>query len=485
VRRRIQQRETAYQASSRRDFLRRTALGFGSLALADLLARDAAAENPLNGKTPHFKPRANRVILLFMEGGPSHVDTIDYKPELFRRHGELLSPEEWPPEWRAGKGENPENFGPLMALPVKFSRHGKSGLWLSDAIEHIARHADDLCLINGMVTDSPEHGTAVQQFHTGMLVPRPSMGAWISYGLGSENRDLPAFVVISPPAGSTVNCGSNFLPAVHQATILRDADKADSEKIRYLNGPRLPASVRRQQLELLRQTNLAHAGRSADDARLSSMIETLELAFRMQQSAPGVLDTTDETAETYKLYGIGEKGTDRFGRQCLLARRLAEAGVRFIQVTGKGWDHHGSIYSKLPGSCRGIDKPIAGLLGDLKRRGLLEDTLVIWSGEFGRTPLVQGVKEKQEIDFAKLGRGHNPYGWSLWLAGGGVKGGFRHGRTDPFGFQAVDGPIHVHDLHATVLHLLGIDHKRLTYRHAGRDFRLTDVYGRVVKEIFA
>jgi hypothetical protein len=485
MKRRAQQHETASKPDSRRDFLRRAALGFGSLALADLLAREAAAESQSNGKTPHFRPRANRVILLFMEGGPSHVDTIDYKSELFRRHGELLSPEEWPPEWRAGKGESPENFGPIMALPVKFSQRGNSGLWLSDAIGHIARHADDLCLINGMVTDSPEHGTAVQQFHTGMLVPRPSMGAWISYGLGSENRDLPAFVVVSPPAGSTLNCGSGFLPAVHQATILQDADQANSETIRYLSNPHRPAWVRRRQWELLRETNLDHAVRSADDARLSSMIEALELAFRMQQSAPDVLDVTYETAETCRLYGIGEQATDSFGRQCLLARRLAEAGVRFIQVTSKGWDHHESIYTKLPAGCRGIDKPIAGLLRDLKRRGLLEDTLVIWSGEFGRTPLVQGVKGKQEIDFAGLGRGHNPYGWSLWLAGGGVKGGFRHGQTDAFGFQAVDDVVHVHDLHATILHLLGLDHKRLTYRHAGRDFRLTDVYGRVVKQILA
>jgi hypothetical protein len=390
-----------------------------------------------------------------------------------------------PQRWREGKGENPDDFGPIMATPVRFARHGRSGLWISDAIPHIARHADDLCLINSMVCDSPEHGTAVQQFHTGMLVPRPSMGAWITYGLGTENQDLPGFVVISPPAGSTVNCGSDFLPAIYQATVLRDADRADGEKIRYLSDPRLPPELRRQQLDFLRQLNRDHASRSGGDAVLESLIESFELAFRMQQGAPEVLDTSRESAETMDLYGIGSPETDGFGRQCLLARRLADAGVRFIQVTSKGWDHHGAMYRSLRTSCGRVDRPIAGLLTDLKRRGLLDDTLVIWSGEFGRTPLVQGVRGRREINFDTLGRGHNSYGWSLWLAGGGVKGGFCHGRTDDFGFQAVENPVHVHDLHATILHLLGLDHEQLTYRHAGRDFRLTDVHGRVVREILA
>ncbi|MFN4261900.1 MAG: DUF1501 domain-containing protein [Gemmataceae bacterium] len=476
---------------SRRDFLRQTALGFGSLALSALGTQSAAGAletnspgSPLAVKPPHFKLRAKRVILLFMEGGPSHVDLIDYKPELFHRHGERLSPERMPQPWREGKGENPDDFGPIMATPVKFAQHGQAGLWLSDAIPHIARQADELCIINSMVCDSPEHGTAVQQFHTGMLVPRPSMGAWITYALGTENQDLPGFVVISPPAGSTVNCGSDFLPAVYQATVLRDADKAEGEKIRYLSDPRLPLELRRQQLEFLHQINRDHAER-ARDSKLESLIETFELAFRMQQGAPEVLDTSKETAETLALYGVGGGETDAFGRQCLLARRLAEAGVRFIQVTSKGWDHHGAIYRSLKSSCARVDRPIAGLLVDLKRRGLLDDTLVIWSGEFGRTPLVQGVKGKKDINFDALGRGHNSYGWSLWLAGGGVKRGIRHGRTDDFGFQAVENPVHIHDLHATILHLLGLDHERLTFRHAGRDFRLTDVHGRLVHEIIA
>ena len=477
--------QVAVPAASRREFLQQTALGFGSLALTSLLARSAKAASPLASRPPLLPARAKRVILLFMEGGPSHVDLIDYKPELFRRHGERLSPELMPQRWREGKGENPDDFGPIMATPVKFARHGQSGMWLSDAIPEIARHADDLCLINGMVCDSPEHGTAVQQFHTGMLVPRPSMGAWIVYGLGTENQALPGFVVVSPPAGSTVNCGSDFLPAVYQATLLRDADRADGDKIRYLSDSRLPPDLRRQQLDLLRQINRDHADRAANDSRLESMIESFELAFRMQQGAPEVLDTSKETAETLALYGIGAGETDSFGRQCLLARRLAEAGVRFIQVTSKGWDHHGSMFSSLKKSCGRVDKPIAGLLADLKRRSLLADTLVIWSGEFGRTPLVQGVKGKKEINFASLGRGHNSYGWSLWLAGGGAKGGIGHGKTDDFGFQTVENQVHVHDLHATILHLLGLDHEKLTYRHGGRNFRLTDVHGRVVKEILA
>ncbi len=477
--------QAAPPAQSRRDFLKQAALGFGSVALAALVAPTAGAAGPLAARAPHFRPRAKRVIFLFMEGGPSHVDLIDYKPELFRRHGQRLPFDLLPRQWREGRGESPDDFGPIMATPVKFARHGQSGLWLSDAMPNVARHADKLCVINGMVCDSPEHGTAVQQFHTGLFVPRPSMGAWMLYGLGTENQDLPGFVVIAPPAGSTVNCGSDFLPAIYQATILRDGGAATEERIRYLNAPPSSALIRQEQLEFLRDANRAHAQRSGADPRLESVIEAHELAFRMQARAPGVFDLTQESAESLALYGVDQPETQSFGRQCLLARRLAEAGVRFIQVTSKGWDHHGTMYSSLTRSCARVDKPIAGLLTDLERRGLLEDTLVMWSGEFGRTPLVQGVRGRTEINYAALGRGHNPYGWSLWMAGGGVKAGYRHGATDPFGFQTVEGRVHVHDLHATMLHLLGLDHERLTYRHAGRDFRLTDVYGQVVQNIVA
>ncbi|GIW85313.1 MAG: sulfatase [Gemmataceae bacterium] len=481
--------------ATRREFLQQTALGFGSLAFAALVTQSTAGTpidsralstgSPLAPKLPHFQPRAKRVILLFMEGGPSHVDLLDYKPELFRRHGQRLSAESLPRHFREGKAENPEDFGPLMATPVKFKQYGQSGLWLSDVIPHIAQCADQLCVLKGMVCDSTEHGTAVQQFHTGMVVPRPSMGAWITYALGTENQNLPGFVVISPPAGTTINCGSGFLPPIYQATLLHNTDKSSGEKLRYLTDPRLPPELRRKQLELLREINREHAQRAGQDTTLESMIESFEMAARMQLSAPEVLDISRETPETMARYGIGAGETDSFGRQCLLARRLVEAGVRFIQVTSKGWDHHNMIHRSLRSSCARVDKPTAALLTDLKQRGLLDDTLVIWSGEFGRTPLVQGVRGKTTLNYEALGRGHNPYGWSLWLAGGGVKGGFCYGKTDDFGFQAVEDRVHIHDLHATILYLLGLDHERLTYRHAGRDFRLTDVHGRVVKEIVA
>ena len=304
------------------------------------------------------------------------------------------------------------------------------------------------------------------------------------YGLGTVNQNMPGFIVVSPPAGSNVNCGTGFLPGVYQSTILRDADKSGSEKIRYLFDKRLPRPVRRKQLAFLQELNAGHARRSGSEPDLESMIEANELAFRMQAEAPEVFDIEGESAATKAMYGIGDKATDAFGRQCLLARRLAEANVRFIQLTSKKWDHHGKIASSLPSSCRGVDKPIAGLLADLKARDLLKDTLVIWSGEFGRTPVYQRLvaDEKKGVP---PGRGHNPCGWSLFMAGGGVKPGFKHGSTDEFGYSAIEGRVHTHDFHATILHLLGLDHERLTFTHAGRPYRLTDVYGSVVKEILA
>lgn len=475
----------APRASSRREFLRTTSLGFGSIALAGLMAEQSAAANPLAAKTPHFPAKAKRVIMLFMEGGPSQMDTIDYKPELLARHEQAIPDAAIPAAIRQGKGEELESFGTLYRPVANFKQRGESGLWISDALENVAAHADDLCVLNGMVCDSTEHGTATQQFHTGMTVlPRPSMGAWLLYGLGTENQNMPGFVVVSPPAGSNVNCGTDFLPGIYQSTILQDAAKADSEKIRYLFDKRLPRSIRRSQLDYLQELNQQHAERSGNEPDLESMIEANELAFRMQSEAPEVFDIESETSQTQAMYGIGEKETDAFGRQCLLARRLAEANVRFIQVTSKQWDHHDTIGKLLPDSCRKVDKPIAGLLADLKARGLLEDTLVIWSGEFGRTPVYQqigGIKKKGKPP----GRGHNPFGWSLFMAGGGVKSGIRYGATDEFGYSAIEGRVHIHDLHATILHLLGMDHEQLTYMHAGRPYRLTDVYGNVVKEILA
>ena len=469
-------------STSRRDFLRHSALGFGALAFAGLMNGTAQAANPLSPRQPHFPARAKRVILLFLEGGISHMDTIDYKPELIRCHDEPLPESALPRKMREGRGEALSEFGQILHPVASFKQRGQSGLWISDAIPHIAEHADDLCILNGMIGDSTLHGTAVQQFHVGMPgLARPSLGAWLMYGLGTENENLPGFVVVSAPAGSNVNCGTAFLPGVYNSTILRDADKAASEKIRYLNDERLPRELRRKQLEFLQTMNRATAEQNGDE-RFESLIESNELAFRMQTEAPEVLNLDGESEATRELYGIGEKETDAFGRQCLIARRLAAAGVRFIQVTSKDWDHHGEIEDKLPRSCREVDKPIAGLLTDLKGRGLLDDTLVICSSEFGRTPNWQklaGAKNKP------AGRGHNPFGWSLWMAGGGVKRGFAYGRTDDFGYSAVEGRVHYHDLHATILHLLGLDHEKLTYTFAGRPYRLTDVYGEVVKEVLA
>lgn len=480
--RRYGQEGNAMNLISRRRMLQSCGAGFGSVAMAGLFASQSQAAdstNPLAPKNPHFPAKAKRVIFLFMEGGPSQVDLIDYKPQVNARSGEPIPVSIIPKKIREGKGEDPSQFGSLKGSIAQFRQRGKSGLWMSDLIPEIATHADDLCVLNGVIADSTEHGTATQQMHTGMpVLPRPSMGSWLLYGLGSENQNLPGFVVVSPPAGSSVNCGTDFLPGIYQSTLLRDADLPDSEKVRYLYDKRLPRNVRRSQLDFIQQMNARHSSRLGDSPQLESLIEANELAFRMQAEAPEVLDIETESAETKSLYGIGEKLTDSFGRQCLLARRLAEAGVRFIQVTSKAWDHHDSIDKMLPASCRKVDRPIAGLLADLKRKNLLDDTLVVWTGEFGRTPVSQGVKNAKA-----LGRGHNPFGFSLFMAGGGVKQGFTHGATDEFGYSAIEGRVHVHDLHATILHLMGLDHKRLTYNFGGRDYRLTDVFGNVVKEV--
>jgi hypothetical protein len=484
--------QVASMVGSRRDFLSRAGLGIGSIALAQMLQATSATSlasesNPLAAKIPHFAPRAKRIIFLFMEGGPSQCDLIDYKPALIKHHDEPIPFEMTPKRIREGKGEKFENFGSLMGPLAKFQQRGDSGLWMSDLIPHMASHADDLCILNGMNSDSTEHGTAISQLHTGQLVlPRPSMGAWLLYGLGTENQDMPGFVVVSQPTGTAINCGTAFLPSIYQATTLHDTEKAKGDRIRYLNDGRLPRDVRRKELAFLQSLNRDHLARAGEDKQLDAMIESFELAFRMQQTAPEILDIDRESDATHKLYGLGEKDTDGFGRQCLMARRLAEAGVRCIQVTSKGWDHHNEIKSGLEQSCLKVDKPIAGLLTDLKQRGLLDDTLVVWTGEFGRTPVSQDVgKVDNRPNRKPPGRGHNPFGWSLWMAGGGLKRGIVHGATDDFGYSSVEGRVHIHDLHATILHLLGMDHEKLSYRFGGRDFRLTDVYGDVVHAIIA
>jgi hypothetical protein len=344
----------------------------------------------------------------------------------------------------------------------------------------VARHADNLCVLRGLHTEGVTHGQATLKLHTGSSTfTRPSLGSWVVYGLGTENRSLPGFVTICPPRGhgGVLNYGNGFLPAAYQGTALGAAGApASRATIRHIVNDRLTPAQQRRQLDLLQAMNGDHLARSDGDERIEGVIESHELAFRMQAAAPQLTDLGAETPATLALYGIGEQPTDDFGRQCLLARRFAEAGVRFVQVSHSfKWDQHDNLKKGHEANAHEVDRPIAGLLTDLEARGLLEDTLVLWGGEFGRTPVTEG----------KDGRDHNPYGYTMWLAGGGVKGGLAHGETDEFGYHAVEGKVHLHDLHATLLHLLGLDHERLTFRHDGRDFRLTDVYGRVVREILA
>ncbi|MBM4068885.1 MAG: DUF1501 domain-containing protein [Planctomycetes bacterium] len=463
--------------TSRRHFLQAAGCGFGAIALAALQAERAAA-NPLAPRAPHFTPRARRVIFLFMQGGPSHMDLFDYKPRLARSHGQPL-PFTLPAVEQTVGMNNTRLLGPVAGIRP----HGQSGLLVSDLLPNLARHADDLCVLRGMVADSPNHPTAINFLHTGALNDlRPSLGAWLAYGLGTENRNLPGYITILPGEGER-NYNSAFLPAIYQGTPIQDVG-GSRPPIRHLSDAGTSPNVQRRRLDLIQAMNRRHLERLRADQQMEGVIESFELAFRMQAEAPRLVDLTGETRRTLDLYGIGREPTDQFGRQCLLARRLAEAGVRFIQVTLNGWDHHGSIRSAIPVSCARADRPIAGLLADLKARGLLHDTLVVWAGEFGRTPHSQDLTMGQ-APLSEFGREHNPHGFTIWLAGGGVKGGFTHGATDDFGYRAVTGRVHMHDLHATILHLLGLNHERLTFRVAGRDFRLTDVHGEVVREIMA
>ena len=451
-------------ALSRRDMLARSANGFGLLALAGLLGRPAAA-------APHFAPRAKRVIFLFMHGGPSQVDTFDPKPLLARYDGQPFP------------GDKPRvqfaTTGNLMKSPWAFRPGGTSGIQVSDLFPEVRKHADKLCVIRSVHADNSAHGGALLQLHTGSdTFVRPSLGAWVTYGLGTENRNLPGFVTLSPTTGhgGVQNWGSAFLPAAFQGTpVGRAGLPAKDARIAELAAA-APPDLQRLQLDFLKQANQRHMQAGGPDAALEGRIDSFELAFRMQAAAPAVTDLSKESKETLALYGVGSEPTDDFGRQCLLARKFAEAGVRFVQVSHSyKWDQHGNLRKDHAKNAAEVDKPIAGLLADLDRRGLLKDTLVWWGGEFGRTPTAQGGD----------GRDHNPHAFSMWLAGGGVKPGHVHGRTDDFGYYAVEDKVHMHDLHATLLALLGLDHEKLTYRHAGRDFRLTDVMGRVVGKILA
>ena len=457
---------------SRRQMLLQAGNGFGYLALAGLLgqqAQGAAAAatagvtapapgfaSPLAAKQPHFAARAKRVIFLFMQGAPSHLDTFDYKPKLASLSGPAT-----------GKGK-------LLPSPFKFKQYGKSGHWISELFPNVAQQADKLCMLHGMHTDNPAHPQATIQLHTGSVnFVRPSVGAWVLYGLGTQNENLPGYLTINPPTGlgGAQNFGSAFLPATYQGTRIDATDRTIADiRNNFLTG-----AQQRKQLDLIQQMNRDLLRKSGPNEQLDGVIESYELGFRMQGAVPKLMDISDEKPETLAMYGADGGMTQTFGRQCLLARRFAEAGVRFIEVCFQGWDQHQALKAKLTQNCGSTDKPIAALLTDLEQRGLLKDTLVIWGGEFGRTPSGQNGD----------GRNHNNRGYTMWMAGGGVKGGTSWGATDETGGTAVENKTHVHDLHATTLAMLGLDHEKLTFKYAGRNFRLTDVYGNVVKQIMA
>ena len=461
---------------SRRELLARAGCGFGLLALSDLLAADARAAEPDRAahpyavRSPHHAPRAKRVIFLYMPGGPSHVDLFDPKPRLITDNGQPL-PFDKPKLERTKTGN-------LLASPWKFSRHGQSGIEVSELLPRTASCIDDLCVIRSMRADNINHTGAALQMCTGeQAFSRPSMGSWLTYGLGTENQNLPGFVVVCPAAvfqGAQL-WASSFLPSAYQGTLVRDL----KQPIANLGDPSANLDRQRTKLDALRQLNELHKRESTIDGQLDARIASFELAFRMQREAPEAFDLSRETEATQKLYGVNQPATDLFGRQCLLARRLVERGVRFVQLfdapQNNAWDQHSGLRENLPKRCQAVDQPIAALLTDLKSRGLLDDTLILWGGEFGRTPTAEGTD----------GREHHPFGFSMWLAGGGIRGGQTFGATDDFGWHAVDNIVHVHDLHATILHLMGFDHEKLTYRFGGRDYRLTDVHGRVVTEILA
>ena len=464
---------------SRRRMLQSLSSGFGYLAFS-ALAHDAAAKEagPLLPKETHFKSRAKRVIFLCMRGGPSHVDLFDHKPELIKRGGKIAKLSKF------GRGAK-------LLPPVKpLTPQGQSGLMMSEFMPQLARHADDLCVINSMHTDLPNHAPAFAQMHTGSFqFVRPSLGAWTLYGLGTQNQNLPGFITLSPPAdfGGARNYGSSFLPAVCQGTKIGGSSIPDlyaaltgkSEEpgppMKHVENTKISRDLQRAQIDLVQGLDRLKLKRDRWNPEVEGAIESFELAFRMQDEVPKVLDLRHESETVRKKYGVGQGTTNEpFAKQCLLARRLAEAGVRFIELTAPvNWDHHYMLESNLAKASNATDQPIAALIDDLKLRGMIEDTLIVWAGEFGRTPYGQGGD----------GRDHNNKGYSIWMAGGGVKGGMNHGATDEFGYKAVQDPVHIHDWHATMLHLLGLDHKRLTFNYAGRDFRLTNVSGKVVERI--
>jgi len=449
---------------SRRDILKGISAGFGYMAFAGMSTAKAAADAPLAPKRPHFQPKAKRVIFCCMRGGPSHVDTFDHKPSLVRDEGKQL------PKFR--------NREP-MPSPWEFNAHGQGGLMISELFPHLASHADDLCLLNGMHASVPAHPQSFLQLHTGSFqFVRPSMGSWVLYGLGSENQNLPGFISLCPPdnVGGAQNYGSAFLPAFYQGTKIGQFNQnIRTASLRNLDNKNISSKLQRKQLDFVQSLNRDLLERKKQSSQVEGVIESYELAFRMQSTVPELMDIGDESRATLESYGIGNRATENFGRQCLMARRFAEAGVRFIEVAHGNWDQHKNLESNLARNCQATDQPLATLLKDLKERGLLEETLVVWGGEFGRTPHIKQAN----------GRDHNATGFTFWMAGGGVKGGTTYGATDEHGVAAVENRMHFHDLHATILHLLGLDHEALTYKYAGRDFRLTDVHGNVAHDIIA
>ena len=452
-------------------------MGFGSLALASMFAKESsvsAAVDPLSPVPPPLFARAKRMIFLFMVGGVSQVDTFEPKPLLTRDDGKPFPFAK--PRVQFNSTTN------LLKSPWSFKQYGESGMWVSELFPHVAQRVDDLCMVHSMHGTNPAHGGAMMKLHTGSdNFIRPSIGSWVSYGLGTENANLPAFVTICPTLGhgGITNWSSAFLPAVHHGTPLGNASvPADKAQVKFIQNQEWTRDLQRIQLDRLNAKNREYLAQTGPEASLEARINSFELAFRMQNEFPKVEDLSGESAATLKLYGMDNPVTANFGRMCLMARRFSESGVRFVQVSHSDsnvqWDQHSNLKEGHEKNAKEVDLPIAGLLTDLKQRGLLEDTLVWWGSEFGRTPTAESGN----------GRDHNPEGFTMWLAGGGVKGGFRYGATDDYGYYATENKVHIHDLHATLLHALGLDHEQLTYRYAGRDFRLTDIEGNVVSELF-
>jgi len=446
---------------TRREMLKQSGAGFGGLALNALLSEESIAS-----KLSPSLARTKRVIFLFMHGGPSTLDLFDPKEALSKDNGKPLPYDK--PRIVSSKTGN------LLASPWKFKRHGQSGASVSELLPNIASISDDLCFINSMHCSNSRHGGALLELHTGSdTFTRPAMGSWINYGLGSENDNLPGFITINPPSshGGSGAWSSAFLPAKYGGTMI--SGKGSNMNIPFIKSPLKERSQQRKEIDLINAFNKNHISNFEGNTELESRIESYELAFRMQMAAPEIQNIEDEPDHINKLYGANQKPTDEFAKQCIMARRFSEAGVRFVQVTHRYWDSHGNLKDEHTKLSKEMDKPVAGLIQDLKQRGLLDETLVLWGGEFGRTPVAQGNN----------GRDHNPHGFTMFMAGGGVKPGMQYGSTDEYGYHAEEKPVHFHDLHATILHLMGIDHTDLTYRYAGRDFRLTDVHGNIISDI--